>query len=206
MSDTKNLNVYREGELHSFNPSTDTNSVTYKDAKLTEVLDAVIPVRLTRAEYIEKVNNDEIEDGVIYEVIDDEEGLGINDGIVSESSTFSSKKIVEMIATLGNGGTIVLGSEKSNTDKKTVTIDLSPTKWEGLGPWSQTVSNSSIDRNSNVTIGLSSKLNEDDFSKQSIALAKSSIRRIKHDSNKITFVAYGKKPDIHIIVDAVIQN
>ena len=206
MSDTKNLNVYEEGEPHSFNPSTNANSILYKNTKLDDVLDTIVPIRLTRAEYDTKLNNGEIEDGVIYEVLDDEEGLGINDAIVTESSTFSSKKIVEMIATLGNGGTIVLGSEKSNMNKKTVTIDLSPTKWEGLGPWSQTVSNSYIDRNSSVMISLSSKLDESDFEKQSIALAKSSIRRINHNDNKITFVAYGKKPDIHIIIDAVILN
>ena len=209
MVDEKNLNVYEDGNPKKISPSTEAKTVSYKDKSLSDLLDANLPVRLTRQEYIAKINSGEITANTetIYEIIDDEEGIGINDSFVSEASTFSSKKILEMIATLGKGGTIILGNDKDkDTTSKTITIDLSPTRWEGDGPYTQTVVLNDINKDSIIEISLSSRLNEADYLLQSVELAKSSIRRINHENNKLIFNAFIKKPENHIIVDAIIQK
>ena len=209
MLDEKNLNVYENGNPKKISPSTEAKTVSYKDKSLSDLLDANLPVRLTRQEYIAKINSGEITANTetVYEIIDDEEGIGINDSFVSEASTFSSKKILEMIATLGKGGTIILGNDKDkDTTSKTITIDLSPTRWEGDGPYTQTVVSDDINKDSIIEISLSSRLNEADYLLQSVELAKSSIRRINHENNKLIFNAFIKKPENHIIVDAIIQK
>ena len=210
MEDEKSLNIYEDGQPKEFSPSTKSKTVIYKNKSLNDVLDDMIPVEITRAEYIAKVNSGEINENTTtyYRIIDDPTGLGINDGIVTESSTFSSKKILEMIATLGSGGTIILGNGTSSSGRaRTVLIDLNPIKWEknGDNPYTQTVVVEDLENPNVVSVSLSSKLNEVDFNSQYEELARASIRKVEHENNKLVFKAYGKKPEKHIIVEAIIQ-
>ena len=205
--DEKKLGTSIDSEFEQFSPSTNTNTVTHSNGEtLDAILEHTVPIRISREEFNEKIKNGEITENsdTLYEVYDEPESGGIVDGKITEHTTFSSKKIVEMIATLGSGGTIILGDGSGKSDK--ITIDLSPTKWVGTGPYTQTVSSDNISDDNIIIVELSDSLNDDDYDAQFKMNTLAKIKRISHSGNTLTFKAYGKKPEGHIIIDAIIQK
>ena len=176
-------------------PKTDTSTVHTKyDKTLEQVLDEQIPVRLTYQEYLNKIKSGEItdEDKTYYHIIDDVDGVGISDSTVSRNTTFSSKKILELVTTQGGP---LSGSGSSMT---MYTKTIQPSNWSSNTPSTASITIPGISNDSLVLVALSNNLTGEEYLKQSDVVNSAKIIRIKHTDNILTLYAYGVTPTIPI--------
>ena len=185
-------------------PTTDASTVNTKYGDLNQVLDEQMPVKLTYQEYMRRVQSGEItdQDKTYYHIIgDDVNGIGISDSTVSRNTTFSSKKILELIS---NQGGSLPGSSGSNMIIHTKVIE--PSNWSSESPSAASFTISGISNESLVMVSLSNKLNGEDYSKQSEVVNAAKISRIKHIDNTLILYAYGVTPTIPIQLEISIIN
>ena len=185
-------------------PTTDANTVNTKYGNLNQVLDGQMPVKLTYQEYIRRIQSGEItdQDKTYYHITGDVvDGIGISDSTVSRNSTFSSKKIVELI--MSQGGSLP-GSSGGNMEIYTKVVQ--PSDWSSENPSTASFTLNGISNDSLISVTLSNNLNGEDYSKQSEVVNAAKISRIKHTGNTLTLYAYGGIPTIPIQLEISIIN
>ena len=97
---------------------------------------------------------------------------------------------------------------------RTMLLDMRPTSkeytlsvdnWIGeSAPYFYELSVTGVTNNTLVAINLANSLTDAEFDNQSYINLEADIRRVKQSNDKLTFVAYGRKPTIDLIFDIAI--
>lgn len=200
------LSITVNGVEQPMSPITEATTVyTSNGERVSDVLDRNTPIDITYQDYLDKIKSGEIteDDETYYNVIDDIDGITISDSTVSRTSTFSSKKIVELIA--AGGGTGGSGGGGASVTKYTQSIQSF--EWtQGSRPSTATMRVSGVSTDSLVFVTLSDKLSVEDRTVQATAVTNAKIFQIKASDNSLTFYAYGTIPTVPIQIDISVIN
>ena len=191
-----------DGQEVEVNPETVTKAIFDKNGVLLQtILDAITPIPITKKEYEEKVERGEIttDTKTYYYVVDDHESLNISDNVVSTSSTYSSEKILQLVAAITGSRiniktvTIQPSDWKSGTDNHWFYVDI-----EIIG-----CSTAKL-----ATVNVSESITDSDNFTQYQAFTTSQIKRTKLNKgeNKVTIYGYGTIPTIPLTLDINIYN
>lgn len=199
------LSITVDGVEQPISPTTEASTV-YTDTgeRVSDVLDKNTPIDIKYQDYLDKIKSGEIteDDETYYNVIDDIDGITISDSTVSRTSTFSSKKIVDLIT--AGGGTGGSGGGASVTK---YTQSIQSFEWtQGSKPSTATMRVSGVSTDSLVFVTLSDKLSTEDRAIQSTAVTNAKIFQIKASNNSLTFYAYGTIPTVPIQIDISVIN
>ena len=203
------LSVTIDGVECKVSPTTDASTVkTENGERLSDILDKYTPISLTYSEYLERIKSGEItaSDKRYYRITDDVDGITISDSTVSRSSTFSSRKIVELLASLGLGG-VDIPTSSGNMTLHTVTVK--PEDWsssESDNSATASVSIPGISNDTVVLVSLSNKLTSENYSAQSLVVNNAKILRIQHTDSTLILYAFGVVPTIPIQLEISIIN
>ena len=182
-------------------PNTEASTVHMGNENIAKILEKHLPIKLTYQEYLEKIKSGEITDAdeTYYEITDDVDGMTISDSVVSRSSTFSSKKILELITNSGGG------TPSSSAQFYTKTVE--PSDWSGnSNPATASITLAGISDDSLIVVTLSNQLSAELYNAQSNAVNNAKIFRIKHTGSILTLYAYGTVPTIPIQLEISVIN
>ena len=199
------LSITVDGVEQPMSPTTEASTVyTDNGERVSDVLDRNTPIEISYQDYLEKIKSGEIteDDETYYHVIDDIDGMMISDSTVSRTSTFSSKKIVELITSGGGSGTSGGGSSLTK-----YTQSIQTTEWnQNVKPSVASMLVSGVSTDSLVIVTLSDKLSAEDRAEQATVVTNAKIFQITQSDNLLTFYAYGTVPSIPIQLDISVIN
>ena len=172
---------------------------------LDDVLNNITPIIMPEDEYIEKVRRGEITetDKSIYYVPDDTETkFSLNDSVISKQSTFSSKKLAEIFASIN----VDVGGEsefsKTYAKKaKIVTVILKSGDWVNKN---YTLTFPDMNPDTVIDVSISNTLSDAQYKTHYNAYKDADIFRVKKQTNTLIFVAQNKVPTMDITLDITV--
>lgn len=181
-------------------PTTNAETViTNNGEKLSDIIDRYVPVELTYTEYNQLVKEGNVDNDKFYVIFDDTEQVTISDMVISRNSTFSSKKIIEILENRD--------LTASTIGRHTIFVTIKHDKWVNVdGVYKYNVVVPNITDESLIIVDLCSHISDDDYMEQQYVVQKAVINRITQNDGFITLYAFGIKPDIDIMLDVIINN